>query len=92
MADKQKPKQVEIEITSPDDPTAKSANNFIVSYIDDEFALDIIYVYPHDLVIAASEEGPKVRGEVIARIAMTPKNAIKLRDKLDEMIKSYEGK
>ena len=90
MTDEKTGKQIEVEIGLPEDRVPKPANHFVVSYTDDDFALDVIYINPFDLSRAAKNSEAKVRGEMVARVAMGYQNAVKLRDRLDEMIKSYE--
>lgn len=90
MTEKKKGR-IEVEVGLPADVVPKPANHFVVSYTDNDFALDVIYINPFDLSIAAKNAEAKVKGEMMARFAMTYQNAVRLRDRLDEIIKSYEG-
>jgi len=91
MAEQKTKKQVEVEVVLPESIRPKPANHFVVSHTDDDFAIDIIYINPLDLHMTSTKGETKVRGEVVARVAITYQNATKLRDKLNEMIQSYEA-
>lgn len=81
---------VDIYVTSNIIP--QPGNHFAVSYTNDDFALDIAYIHPFDLHLARQkpEAERRVRGNVVARIALNYRGAVELRAKLDEMINSYE--
>jgi len=88
---REKESRVEVEITPPQNTTPKPANHFVVSFIEDDFSLDIIYINPYE-ANKAIKTGEKVKGEIVSRISMTIHSAKKLRDNLDVMIKLSEGK
>jgi hypothetical protein len=92
MAEKKTEGRIEVEVGVPEDTLPKPANHFVVAHTDDDFGLDIIYINPYDLHIASKTPDNKVKGEMVARVALSYQNAVKLRDRLNEMIKSYEGK
>jgi hypothetical protein len=81
--------KTEIELDIQDKPAAQPANHFVVSYIGDSFALDLLYIHPHDLH-TAKRTTKSVPATIIARIALSYLQAKELRKKLDEMIESYE--
>jgi hypothetical protein len=84
--------EIGIDIHVPPGVTPQPANHFVVSYTDDDFALDITYIHPFDLHVARQkpEAERRVRGTMVGRIALSYRHAVELRAKLDEMIKSYE--
>jgi hypothetical protein len=92
MSEKKEEKQVEVELNITPDSIAKPANHFIVSFSDEDFSLDIIYINPCDIHMASTKGIKKVKGEIMARIAMNYRNVIKLRDSLTEMINAYGSK
>ena len=92
MTEKKTKGRVEVEVGMPEDALPKPANHFVVAHTDDDFGLDIIYINPYGLHIASKTPGTKVKGEMVARVALSYQSAVKLRDRLNEMIKSYEEK
>lgn len=75
MANKEdikKPDDVRVEIVTPRGGPVQPANNFVVAFTNDEFALDSIYVHPFDLHIAKQKaEGErKAPGTLVGRIAL----------------------
>lgn len=93
MAEKQPREKSEIEVVVPQKPPAQPANFFVVSYVEDEFALDALYVHPAELHAARQNpEAKNVIGTMVARLAFSYHKALELRKKLDDMITSYEEK
>lgn len=86
-------KEINVDIQVPPGVAPQPANYFVVSYADDDFALDISYIHPFDMHLArrAPQDESHVRGAMVARIALNYRRAVELRAKLDEMIKSYEA-
>jgi len=93
MAEKQPKEKPEIEVVVPQKPPAQPANFFVVSYAEDDFALDALYVHPAELHAARQNpEAKNVIGTMVARLAFSYHKALELRKKLDDMIKSHEEK
>ncbi|MGD8718188.1 MAG: hypothetical protein PVH29_05130 [Candidatus Zixiibacteriota bacterium] len=93
MAEKKPKKKSNIEVVVPQKPPAQPANFFVVSYAEDDFALDALYVHPADM--HASKQDPEAKnvvGNMVARLAFSYHKALDLRKKLDDMITSYEEK
>ncbi len=91
MVDNQPKEKAEVEVVVPQKAPAQPANFFVVSYAEDEFALDALYVHPAELHAARQNpEAKNVIGTMVARLAFSYHKALELRKKLDDMIKSYE--
>ena len=93
MAENQPKEKPEIEVVVSQKPPAQPANLFVVSYAEDEFALDALYIHPQELHAARQNpEAKNVVGTMVARLAFSYHKALDLLKKLDDMIKSYEEK
>jgi hypothetical protein len=93
MAENRPKEKSEIEVVVPQRPPAQPANFFVVSHVEDEFALDALYVHPAELHAARQNpEAKNVIGTMVARLAFSYHKALDLRKKLDDMIKSYEDR
>ena len=71
-------------------PIAKPANHFAVSYAGEDFVLDIYYVHPRDLHIAKEKDEQGVPAVITASVAFNYAKALELKERLAEMITSYE--